>query len=122
MATKKNIQKNDRKESGAGLAAGINVKTTLSRLPEETQTLWVEKMRSWPLWAGEPMQLKIINTCCYAFGTETACRRLLNHFAFLPEWKGISEHGGGRAEEWFFFIEPLRMQKDMDKLRAEITQ
>jgi hypothetical protein len=38
MATKKNIQKNDRKESGAGLAAGIESENTTQQNADATKT------------------------------------------------------------------------------------
>lgn len=93
MATKKNIQKNDRKESGAGLAAGIESenktqgKTIIVRNPdviaggaklsEVGKIIYAERLAVyWSRIAEEEVTTLVTNMEFIAFGTQQACKRL----------------------------------------------
>lgn len=96
MAEKKNIQKNDRKESGAGLAAGKSVENMTQQEPDarnatikaaiETATRAIiaqtlsDAAQKIAKAAGEPVTIKIEmrknSATFYVFGSEAACLRL----------------------------------------------
>lgn len=105
METKKNIQKNDRKESGRGLAAGIETENmsqqstdAIKKLKLQTalNTLWSEE-------AEETVRVEIITETAYAFASERACLRLAYNYRFMCERVKVaySENLGS----WFFRME-----------------
>lgn len=101
MAEKKNIQKNDRKESGAGLAAGKCVenktpKTEIQKHEEYLSRLWSHK-------AHEAVTVEIVAGGAYVLASELVCLRLA--YQYKNEGDRVNVGYSENLKAWFFCME-----------------
>jgi len=101
MATKKDIQKNDRKGTGAGLAAGMESenkapKTEKQKYEEYLSRLWSHK-------ANEAVTVEIVAGGAYALASELVCLRLEHQYK--NEGDRVNVGYSKNLKTWFFCME-----------------
>lgn len=101
MATKKDIQKNDRKGTGAGLAAGMESenkapKTEKQKYEEDLSRLWSHK-------ANEAVTVEIVAGGAYALASGLVCLRLEHQYK--NEGDRVNVGYSKNLKTWFFCME-----------------